>query len=325
MRLNSYVFFIAAPILFIGLTACEPKTSTGTAARSEGYVTADDGVRLYYVSQGQGPETLIAPVGFYLEPYLLDALSEDRRVIMYDPRNRGRSDAGPLESASLDRQVEDLENLRAQLGVEKMALLGWSGLGMEMAVYTLRYPEHVTRLIQMSPVPPAASIMREEGDGRSDRIDQEAVAALDARNAAGEFDDKPDEYCRLSNELTLPSNFVDESLASKVVDVCIYENEWPKNLGPYFGAFLSTFGDYDWRDDLKDLRTPRLIIHGKEDGIPLAGAKAWAAGYENARLIVLSPSGHFLFIEQREPTIAAIKTFLNGDWPENARKIDASD
>lgn len=309
--------------LAVLLSVLAAAAAAGEAGRTEGFITTDDGVRLYYIARGSGPDVLVAPIAFYLAPHLLDPLSEHRRVILYDPRNRGASEAADLSTVSLDRQVEDLEALRKELGIEKMALLGWSGLGMEMAVYTLRYPQHVTRLIQMSAVPSAASIMREMGDARAEQEDRAALDALDARGDAGEFNDSPDEYCRLRNALTDPTNFVDPALAKHVPDVCVHENEWPKNLWPYFGALLPSFGDYDWRDELHDLDVPRLVIHGREDGIPLAGAEAWAAGYDNARLLVLSPAGHFPHVEQREATLAAINTFLDGEWPDDAVAVPA--
>lgn len=285
---------------------------------TEGFVSTNDGTRLYYVENGSGTDVLVAPVALYLQPHLLEDLAKSRRVIFYDPRNRGRSDSADLSSISLDRQIEDLESLRTKLGIEKMSLLGWSGLGMEMAVYTLRYPHRVTRLIQMSPVPPAASIMRESGDARAEMGDQAALQALDRRGDTGEFDETPEDYCRLRNVITDPTNFVDAELANQVPDTCVYENEWPKNLWPYFGALLPSFGDYDWRDELHDLKIPRLVIHGREDGIPLSGAEAWVMGYPEARLLVLSPSGHFPYIEQKEAVLTAINTFLDGEWPQAA-------
>lgn len=312
---------LSSLILLCGCTAQAPDASETTR---EGYVTTDDGVRLYYIEKGRGPQTLVAPMALYLAPHLLDPLADGRRVIFYDPRNRGRSESADLSTVSLDRQVQDLENLRAELGIERMALLGWSGLGMEMAVYTLRHPQRVSRLIQMSAVPPAASIMRAAGDTRNERMDVAAVNALDARGDAGEFADAPDAYCRLRNALTDPANFVDAKLAARMPDVCAHENEWPVNLWPYFGALLGSFGDYDWRDALSGLEVPRLIIHGREDGIPLAGAHAWAAGYDAARLLVLSPAGHVPFIEQPARTIEAIDAFLDGRWPAGAVAVPAA-
>ncbi|MEX0644947.1 MAG: hypothetical protein WD076_06535, partial [Parvularculaceae bacterium] len=99
---------------------------------------------------------------------------------------------------------------------------------------------------------------------------------------------------------------------------------WPKNLWPYFGALLPSFGDYDWRDDIEALDIPRLVIHGREDGIPLAGGEAWAAGYPSARLLVLSPSGHFPYIEQKSSVLDAIEIFLGGEWPKDAEALPAA-
>lgn len=293
-------------------------TAPAAADRLEGQVTTDDGVRLHYTESGAGPQVVVVPLGFYLEPYLLEHLARSRRVIMYDPRNRGRSQAAPLSTISLDRQLRDLENLRESLRLDRFALIGWSGMGMEMAVYAIRHPQRVSRLIQISPVPPAAAIMREAGDARAGRVDRAAQAALDARQKAGEFRADPALYCRLDNEISLPSSFADAALARQVVDVCAYDNEHPVNLWPYFGALLSSFGDYDLREALRGLKTPRLVVHGREDGIPMAGARAWTDGYGQSRLLLVSPAGHFPFIEQRTAVLAAIDEFLDGRWPAAA-------
>lgn len=291
------------------------------ATAGENFVTTPDGTRLYYVERGSGEDVLVAPMALFLEPFLLEPLSQHRRVVFYDPANRGRSDAAPLESVSLDRQVADLEALRKGLGIEQMALLGWSGLGMEMAVYALRHPERVTRLVQMSPVPPAASIMAAAGDSRQDRIDREALTALEVQFDAGEFDDRPAEFCRRHHALTLPSNFVDPRYVDALPELCHHENEWPANLWGYFGALLPSFGDYDWRPALEELDVPRLVIHGREDGIPLAGARAWVKGYPEARLLVLEGAGHLPYVERRAAVIEAIDTFLAGRWPDGARPL----
>lgn len=313
-RIGSIVTLAALTVAF---SACQHAETEPVTSVAEGYITADDGTKLYYRSVGRGSDVVVIPVALYVEDLLLP-LAKGRRVVFYDPRNRGRSDAAELDSISLDRQVADLEALRSSLGIERMALLGWSGLGMEMAVYTLRFPQHVTRLIQVSPVPPAASIMKEFGDTRGDDTDQAALDELYRQSDEGAFVGRPAAFCRLHNALTLPGNFVDDTLVNRVPDVCVYENEWPLNLWPYFGALLPSFGDYDWREELQALRVPRLIIHGREDGIPLEGARAWAAGFDEARLLVLSPSGHFPFIEQPEPFFAAVETFLSGAWPDSA-------
>ncbi len=305
------------------LASCSDAGMPPPSERTEGFVTASDGVRIYYVEAGSGTDVLVAPAALYLEALLLDDLSDDTRVVFYDPRNRGRSDRADLANVSLDRQIDDLEDLRIELGLEEMTLLGWSAYGFEMAVYAVRYPERVNRLIQVSPIAPAASLLELYGDSRGNRVDQAAIEELDRKAESGAFDGIQDEYCRLRNALTNPANFVDPGLSERIPDDCIYPNEWPENRATYFRAYFATYGEFDLRQDLQDLEIPRLIIHGREDGIPLEGAMAWAEGYPEARLIVLSPSGHFPFIEQRDAVLAAIATFLRGEWPQNATLISS--
>jgi proline iminopeptidase len=310
----------AIPALLLATAGCfafEP--ASGQPPVEDGFARMDDGTRLYYEVVGEGEPVVVVPMAMYLSE-LLAPLAEGRRIVFYDPRNRGRSDAADLATVSLDRQLLDLDQLRAALGVEKMALIGWSGLGMEMAAYTIRHPDRVTRLVQVSPVPPTSAMMATIGDRRSGRVDRAAVAAIDSLAEAGEIDSA--EHCRRRRALTERSNFEDPSLAERVPDPCRHENEWPVNLWPYFDALLGSFGEYDWLPELEALTTPRLVIHGREDGIPVEGGRAWAAGFPNARLIVLSPAGHFPFLEQPAAFFPAVGRFLDGEWPEEAMPVE---
>ena len=134
-----------ATVLMLGtVAACQ-----NDPASEEGFIAMDDGTSLYYRAIGAGSTTLVIPAALYLADALAP-LAEHNRVVFYDPRNRGRSDRAALETISLDRQIEDLEILRQRLRLDSMALLGWSGLGMELAAYAIRYPERVTRFIQVS-------------------------------------------------------------------------------------------------------------------------------------------------------------------------------
>jgi pimeloyl-ACP methyl ester carboxylesterase len=80
----------------------------------------------------------------------------------------------------------------------------------------------------------------------------------------------------------------------------------------------------NWRDSVVALGIRRLVIHGREDGVPLSGGRAWVAGDVNARLLVLSPAGHFPHIEQRAAVLSALLAFLGGEWPAGAELVRAS-
>ena len=68
--------------------------------------------------------------------------------------------------------------------------------------------------------------------------------------------------------------------------------------------------DYDLASSLKRVTCPVLIVHGREDPIPLASSRAAAAALPNARLEVLDGSGHVPYVEAREALFAALRRFF---------------
>jgi hypothetical protein len=119
------------------LVGCNDAGPSGALTVDSGYVVMDDSVRLFYKAVGRGEHDIVIPVAFYLEDALRPLASQDRRLVFYDPRARGRSEAGDRSIVTIDRQIADLESVRASLGIDSMTLLGWSGLGMEMFVYAM--------------------------------------------------------------------------------------------------------------------------------------------------------------------------------------------
>jgi pimeloyl-ACP methyl ester carboxylesterase len=303
-------------VALCGAVACSPErppASDPEVPREEGFVDTEDGARIRYVMLGEGSQVVMIPMAEYLARPLAP-LAYGRRLLFYDPRSRGPSDPARPGTATEDREIRDMETLRVALGIDTMAVLGWSGLGKQVAVYASRHPERVTRVVQVAPVPPSPdSYPQEEGaPAREDRMDIAALTALDERWSAGTFDGDAAAYCRDRNALTLPASFADPSRWTLAPDLCGYENEWPQNLATYFDELLPSFGDYDWRDSIRAVARPRLVVHGREDGIPLAGARAWVDGDPRASLVVLSPAGHFPFLEQPERFFAAVDAFLAG-------------
>ena len=291
---------------------------------AEGYVTAEDGTRLFYKTIGDGPQQIVVPVGLFLEDALRPLASDDRRLVFYDPRGRGRSDSPDTLRISLDHQISDVEAIRSRLGIERMALIGWSGLGMEMVVYAMRHPDRVSRIVQVAPVAPRNTPHNERAYAeRASRIDQEAAARLEERRAAGEFAGDPAGDCRAQAALNRVASFADPEHAAEVPDVCGYPNERAENLGPLFRALMGSFGDYDWRDELESLDVPRLVIHGADDAFPVEGSREWVEGHVSARLIVLEDAGHFPFIERPEAFFPAVDAFLDGEWPPEAEALSS--
>jgi pimeloyl-ACP methyl ester carboxylesterase len=297
-------------------------TATAGPAVSESTTTSADGTRIYYRIAGSGPEAVLAPFALY-HGASLDALASDtRRIVTYDPRGRGKSQKVSPDNVSLDLLLADLDAVRKAIGAERVAIIGWSGGGMETFVYALRNPTRVTRLVQLAPVGPRidpyGSAMMTD---RANRTDKVAAAKLEEQRKAGAFANRGADECRAEAAVDVPPLMADAAKVSLIPDVCVYENEWPANIGPYFGGMFKSIQNYDWRADLAKVTIPRLVVHANKDNIPLAGSEEWVRGQANARLVLIKDAGHFPHYEQPEKTLGAIRAFLDGGWPQEAKAL----
>lgn len=112
---------------------------------------------LYVEEEGKGiPIVLLhgGPGGTHhsFHPHFSRA-KEFARVIYYDQRGCGLSDYVPGPGYTVSQAVNDLENLRKVMGIEKWVVLGWSYGGLLGQCYTMEYPERVAGLILMTAEP----------------------------------------------------------------------------------------------------------------------------------------------------------------------------
>jgi pimeloyl-ACP methyl ester carboxylesterase len=60
------------------------------------------------------------------------------------------------------------------------------------------------------------------------------------------------------------------------------------------------------------------------DVIPVKSSEAWSSAMPNARLLLIKEAGHIPQIEKPEIFFKAVETFLKGDFPPEAKKIQTS-
>jgi pimeloyl-ACP methyl ester carboxylesterase len=66
-----------------------------------------------------------------------------------------------------------------------------------------------------------------------------------------------------------------------------------------------SLGDFDLLPHLGRVACPTLVVHGRQDPIPLASSEAAAAAIPGARLAVLEACGHVPYVEQPDALFAA--------------------
>jgi pimeloyl-ACP methyl ester carboxylesterase len=72
--------------------------------------------------------------------------------------------------------------------------------------------------------------------------------------------------------------------------------------------------DFDLISSLKGIKIPSLIVHGRDDPIPLASTVE-AARALGTNLVVLDECGHVPYVEQPQRLFAALDSFLDETNP----------
>ncbi len=110
--------------------------------------------QLYMEEEGQGIPLVLISGGpgathHYFHPHFSQA-KEFARVIYYDQRGCGLSDYEKGQGYTVEQAVNDLENLRKALNIDKWVLLGHSYGGFLAPYYAVNYPHSVAGLVLVS-------------------------------------------------------------------------------------------------------------------------------------------------------------------------------
>lgn len=295
---------------------------------SEGYVTTDDGVRLFFQKFGNGLQTAIIPNGFY---FLDDfrRLAGGRTLIVYDVRNRGRSDAVTDASKiarGIQHDVDDLEAVRRHFDVTGVDLIGHSYIGLMVALHAMKYPAHIGRVVQVGPVPPHAATKYPAHLTNADATLAGAFARIGQLQAERGTED-PIEFCRKVWSVLRVIYVADPADAGKIDwGRCELPNErnfmsyFTRSIMPSIQSLALTAGD------MAKVTMPVLIVHGTKDrSAPYGGGRDWALQLPNARLVTADNAAHAPWLEAPDKVFPAIQTFLDGAWPESAETVTALD
>lgn len=220
----------------------------------------------------------------------LPALSERYRVLRYDTRGHGGTDA-PRGAYTLEQLAEDARALLAALGIAKAHWVGLSMGGMIGQTLALRAPEILASLVlcdTSSRVPPE---MRSAWDERIRTAETQGMEPLVEPTLGRWF--TPPFRARRPEVVERVRGMIRGSSPAGYVGCC---------------HAISTL---DLTDRLDAIKVPTLIIVGEDDqGTPVAASQAIQARIEGSRLVVLKAAAHLSNLEQPEAFTGALTEFL---------------
>jgi pimeloyl-ACP methyl ester carboxylesterase len=246
-------------------------------------------------SLGDGPPLLLvngyAATGADWDPELLSGLASAFEVICPDSRGMGGSTLvdGPL---TVDAMVADLEALLDALGLERVALAGWSMGGFV-----------AQRLAELAParVSALALLSSDAGGPQALRPDPAVWARLTDHSGT------PREQASRLISLLFPPELapeIDREFGDAVAAARAALSEPALSAQEEaMDAWLAT------EREAPDPATapPVLIVHGVEDAvIPVANAELLAARWPGARIERIEGGGHAFMAQEPERTAALI-------------------
>jgi pimeloyl-ACP methyl ester carboxylesterase len=104
-------------------------------------------------------------------------------------------------------------------------------------------------------------------------------------------------------------------------DLCSYAGAM-SDMTRVSNLTIASVGTRDYALDVRSLRFPVLVLTGRKDPMPLDDSEAWAAAFPDARLVIVERAGHFPHVEQPQLVFATIDSFLRGNWPASAKRVE---
>jgi 3-oxoadipate enol-lactonase len=278
--------------LGFALTLClEVGGATAKARVESGYVPVDGG-RIFYEVAGAGPAVMLLHDGLlHRETWdaQFEALAASRRVVRWDRRGYGKSDAPKAPFSNMDDMLAVMKALK----IERAAVVGCSAGSLVAVHFALEHPDMVSSLVLVGPIV--------SGFAFSEHF----------LTRGGRW--RPTEATRVEEKLAYwtsrdpwflaPENVAARNRARALLEANPGNLSVPSNLmrwagGPAFGR-------------LPSIKVPTLIVIGEGD-IPDVHAHAGAlqAGIAGATRVVLARSGHLPQMEAPEEFNRIVFEFL---------------
>ncbi|NIN11720.1 MAG: alpha/beta fold hydrolase [Gemmatimonadales bacterium] len=244
------------------------------------------------------------------------------RVIYYDQRGCGLSDYEPGESGySVDQAVEDLDALRAALGIDEWVLVGFSYGGFLAQYYTTVYPQHVAGLILVGAEP---GMWTDLGPSRQyDYISREEHDRMEAIGARLRQLQAAEGWSyRKHVQLIVYNNFLNgdwkrqhyyRPSPQKVAQIALHE--WVQDER-FRSAIGNTKDNVDLSGAFDQNPIPTLILEGKWD-MTWGDAKPTilSRNHPKARMVVIENAAHSIYDENPDAFFTVLEAFLGSLSP----------
>ena len=255
-----------------------------------------DGNKIRYLESGHSDDTLVLihGLGASAERWddVIPTFSKDYHVIVPDLIGFGYSDK-PLVDYTPEFFSDFLGKFFDAAGIEKASLIGSSLGGQITAEYASENPDHIEKLILVSP----AGVMKQ------------STPALDAYIMAALY---PNEQSA-KNAFEMMEGSGDE-VDQKIVNGFVERMQLPNAKLAFMSTVLGLKNADVITKKLTSIVTPTLIIWGSDDPvIPITNADVFVSSIKDCRFYRMDGCGHTPYVQDPSAFSSVVLNFLRNN------------
>lgn len=265
---------------------------------------------LYVEQEGEGEPIVLLHGGpgathHYFHPHF-SQLKDSARVISYDQRGCGLSDRVAGDGYSIDQAVDDLENLRIKLGIDRWTLLGHSYGGILAQSYAKKYPQSVKGLVLTCASPGLKTLQPGRGDAFLSEEESERIGDVHSKSGLPEQDAV---YNAFLNGDWKRQNLY-KPTKEEMARFALYE--WDHD--PNFRSAVAPEADScDFEGLFEGFPIPTMIMEGAQDMTWNTDKPGkFHANHPNADMVICKNAAHNPFQDEPGKFFGELRAFLEG-------------
>ncbi len=252
-----------------------------------------NGVVLHYEDTGgQDKPTLVFSnslgTDFRIWDAFLAGLEGDYRIVRYDKRGHGLSEATP-PPYRIEDHIGDLESLLSHLGVNACTIIGLSVGGVIAQGLAAKRPDLVKAMVLMDTAHKIGTA--EMWNQRIDAVMKDGIAPI--------------------ADAIMQRWFTPAYRTPDNPDYVGYLAMLTRTTADGYAGTCAALRDADFTESTRALKLPTLCIAGDQDGsTPPDLVRSTSELIEGARFEIVAEAGHLPCVEQPLPTAALVASFL---------------
>ena len=251
-------------------------------------------------------------------PYPWPTLQDSGYYVIFYDQLRSREIRAPKNYTwfTVEHYVEELENFRIQMGLDKIHLWGSDWGGFLGIAYALKYQKNLKTFVSAGGASSTLLTYNEMLRLKSE-MPRDVLDILEKYEAKGEYENP--EYVRALDVVyhkhlcMLEKWPEDVTYAMNHTSKSVYNTMWGPNEFTMYGNLMY----WDVTSKLGTIRTPTLITCGRYDEVTPKVQQVLREGIPGSELEIFENGSHLTFWEEREKYMKTIVDFLSRNTPKN--------